>query len=132
MINPADYFFYRILKWRETREPVDRMPLLTTKAVVALTFFCNILAIMYGLSPFTPPLPLSAPTFSFALGAIIFSAVHLGWVTTGRYRTLDKKFAAENQTQRTMRTRLLYGYVVLSILTLLVVAGVVAPALRGW
>lgn len=122
MTTPADYFFYRVLQWRETSEPTDRMPLLTTKLVVSLTYYCNTLAILYCLRRFLRPLPLAAPVFSLVLGGIIISAVHFTWVSSGRYRTLGKKFAAESASQRTKRTRILYGYVVLSILTPLVAA----------
>src|SRR5882762_10542002 len=50
------------------------------------------------------------------------TGVHLLWVNNDRYASLAAMFSDERASQRKLRTGLLYGYVVLSVLIPLVVA----------
>jgi Na+/melibiose symporter-like transporter len=120
MNTPADYFFYRVLQWRLTCKPVDRMPLLTTKMALAIVCFFNSLAILPWVVGSLPPLPVPAPMLGLLLIFVLLGAVHMIWITTGRYRTLDERFSRETPTQRKWRTWMIYIYVTLTIFAVIV------------
>jgi hypothetical protein len=117
-----DYFFFRVLQWRETCNPRDLTPLLTTTLLVSSVFDMNVLTVVFGLQPIIGPWVSYGPPLYLLVGVLVFGVVHLLWVNNDRYAPLAAMFSDETASQRKLRTGLLYGYVVLSVLIPLVVA----------
>jgi hypothetical protein len=127
MTNPADYFFYRVFQWRLTCTPPDRMPLLTTKMALSIICFFNLLAILPWIkTSLELPHSIPIPALGILTVFVILGAVHFIWITSGRYRTLDEKFANETTSQRKRRTWMLYAYVALTICS-----AIISPLVAG-
>ena len=64
---------------------------------------------------------------SVLVGFAILGAVHLIWISSGRYLTLSERFAEETPSQRKQRTWIIFAYIGLTICAVIVspiVAGV--------
>jgi hypothetical protein len=95
---------------------------LTTTLFVASVFDMNVLALVFLAKPVIGRWVSYGPPLYLLVGALIFGVVHLLWVNNDRYASLAAMFSDETASQRKLRTGLLYGYVVLSVIIPLVVA----------
>jgi len=130
-MNPADYFFYRVLQWRQTCKPVDRMPILTTKMTLGIVALFNLLTILPWIDTNVEPFrQVPIPALGLILGLAILGVVHLIWITSGRYLTLSERFAEETPSQRRHRTWMIFAYLGLTICAL-IVSPIVAGASHG-
>ena len=118
MINPADYLFYRVLQWRLTQKHVDRMPLLTTQMAMAVILYFHLLTILPWI-PIAKSLVHPSPALGLIAILAVLGVVHLMWITSGRYRTLDAKFADESPSQRMRRTWMIYAYLTVTLFALM-------------
>jgi hypothetical protein len=82
----------------------------------------NVLTVVFWLQPTIGPWVSYGPPLYLLVGVLVFGVVHLLWVNNNRYAPLAAMFSDETASQRKLRTGLLYGYVVLSVLIPLVVA----------
>ena len=116
--TPPDYLFYRILKWRETCQPADGMPVLTTEMSVAILLFFNLLPVIVFYQPNRIGLPV--PAAGLLSIFVLLAIVHLIWVRTGRYLRIKAIFSKETSVQSASRLRLIFVYLLLSIAWLVV------------
>ena len=120
ILKPLRYVFYRILSWK-LRDPRETTPVLVAGMATALLLFFNFLfAFMVAnilMGHRVLPTQRLGNVEYVALGALFLMVVSMfnsAWVADGKFAELEKEFANGTPAQETVRTVLLWVYVISS------------------